>query len=66
MDLWKGNCAVYSERTGLVDAEKAVYVFYLAVSLPFRTVFWNILRDKLMKYGIVKWTVRWTETSAIL
>lgn len=58
--------AVYSERTGLVDEEKAVDIFYLVVSLPFSTVFQTILRHKLMKYGIVKWTVTWTETSAIL
>lgn len=55
-----------STKTGLVDEEKAVDIFYLVISLPLSTVFQNILRNKLIKYGTVKWTVRWTEASAIL
>ena len=58
--------AFYNEMSGLVDEGRAVDVSYLDFSQAFSTVFHNILTDKLMKYGLAKWTVRWTETSAIL
>ena len=47
--------------TGLVNEEKAADVAYLNFSKPFDTVSHNIFTDKLMKYRLDTWTVRWTE-----
>lgn len=49
--------AFYNEMNGVVDEGRAVGVFfYLDFSQAFSTVFYNILTDRLMKYGLAKWT----------
>jgi len=49
--------------TGLVGEGRAVDTVYLEFSKAFATTLYVILIDKLMKYGLGKWTVRWTELS---
>lgn len=44
-----------------VDEGRAADVVYLDASKAFKTVSHNSLIDKLMKYKLGKWTVRWTE-----
>ena len=44
----------------MVDEGKAVDVVYLDFSKAFDAVSYNTI-DKLTKYGLDKWTVRWTE-----
>ena len=51
----------YSEMIGLVDGEIVVDIIYFVFSKAFNTVSYNILVDKLMKYRLDKWTVRWTD-----
>ena len=50
--------AFYKEMTSLVKDGRAVDVIYLDVSKAFNTVSHNIRIDKLIKYGLHKWTVR--------
>ena len=45
----------------MVDKGRAVAVVYLDFSKAFSSVSHSILKDKLMKYGLGKWTARWTE-----
>lgn len=45
---------------GLVDKGTTVAV-YFDFSKALNTVSHSILKDKLMKYGLGMWTVRWTE-----
>lgn len=52
--------AFHSEVTGLVDEERTD-IAYLDYSEAFTTVSHKILTQKLMKYGLDKQTVRWTE-----
>lgn len=49
------------EVTGLVDEEKAVNTVYLNFSKSFDTVSLNIFTDKLTKYRLDTWAVRWIE-----
>ena len=51
--------AFYDEMTGLVDEGRAVAVVYLGFSKAFNTVSHNIFIDKLLKYMLDEWTVRW-------
>lgn len=44
----------YDEMTNLVDEGRAVNAVYLVFNNAFDTQ--NILRDKLMMYGLNKWT----------
>lgn len=44
-----------------MEEEKAGYVVYLYFSKPFDTVSHKIFTDKLMKYRLDTWRVRWTE-----
>jgi len=44
-----------------VDEGRAMDVVYLDVSKVFYTAAHQILADELMKYGLDKWTARWTE-----
>lgn len=44
--------------TGLVNEVRAADVVYLSLCKAFDTVSSNI--DKLKKYGLGMWTVRWT------
>lgn len=53
--------AFNNEMTGLVDEGRAMVIVYLHVSKAFNTVSHKILADELTKYGLDKWTVRWTE-----
>ncbi|KAK4825167.1 hypothetical protein QYF61_024556 [Mycteria americana] len=53
--------AFYDEMTGSVDEVRALEVVYLDFSKAFNTVCYKILIEKLMKYGLDKWTVRWIE-----
>ncbi|CAM5107741.1 unnamed protein product [Natator depressus] len=54
--------AFYNEITGSVDMGKAVDVIYLDFSKAFDTVSHSILANKLKKYGLDKWTIRWIES----
>ncbi|PKU39537.1 rna-directed dna polymerase from mobile element jockey-like [Limosa lapponica baueri] len=47
--------------TGWVDEGRAVDIVYLDFSKAFGTVFHNILKGKLRKWGLDVWTVRWME-----
>jgi len=58
--------AFYHEVSALVDEGREVDVCYFDFRQAFNTVFCNILTDELTKYGLAKWTVRRTETSATL
>lgn len=64
--LYLADLITFCKMSGLVEEGRAVDVFYLDFSQAFSTVFHNIVTDKLTKYGLAKWTVRQTETSAIL
>ncbi|CAM4606561.1 unnamed protein product [Caretta caretta] len=54
--------AFCDEITGSVDMGKAVDVIYLDFSKPFDTVSHSILANKLRKYGLDEWTIRWIES----
>ena len=47
--------------TGSVDKGRALDIVYLGFSKAFNTDSHNILISKLIKYGLGKWTKRWTE-----
>lgn len=47
--------------TGLVDKGRALDAVYLEFSKAFNTDSHNILISKLIKYGLGKWTTKWTE-----
>ena len=51
----------YDEMTHFVDKGRAVGVVYLDLSKALDTVFHNIFIDKVMKYGLKKWAMKWTE-----
>lgn len=51
----------YYEMTGSVVEGRAVDVICHNFIKAFDTTYHNILIDKLTKYGLSKWTVRWTE-----
>lgn len=51
----------YDEMTGSVDVVRGVDGSYLDFDKAVATVSSNILIDKLMKYKLDEWTVRWTE-----
>jgi len=53
--------AFYNDMTGWVDEGRAVDVVYLDFSKAFDTVSHNILLEKLRKYGLDEWSVRWIE-----
>ncbi|CAM4708339.1 unnamed protein product [Lepidochelys olivacea] len=53
--------AFYDEITGSVDEGKAVDMF-LDFSKAFDTVSHSILANKLKKYGLDEWTIRWIES----
>ena len=44
-----------------VDEGRTVNVVYLNFGKAFKTFFCEILIDKLIKYVLGKWTVKWTE-----
>lgn len=46
---------------GVVNEEKIEKVVYVNVSNAFKNFFCEIFTDKLIKYGLHKWTVKWTE-----
>lgn len=52
--------ALYAEITGSVESEKSLDVVYHDFDKAFDSVFCNIL-NKLMKYELGKWAVRWSE-----
>ncbi|CAM4512741.1 unnamed protein product, partial [Caretta caretta] len=54
--------AFYDEITGSVDEGKAVDVLFLDFSKAFDMVSHSILANKLKKYGLDEWTVRWIES----
>ncbi|KAK4832744.1 hypothetical protein QYF61_025273 [Mycteria americana] len=51
--------AFHSEMTGLMNERRVVDIFCLDFSKVFDTVSRNIPIDKLTKYRLDKWTVRW-------
>lgn len=53
--------AFYNKVISLMDEGRTVDFVYLDFNRAFGTVSCNILIDKLMKYGLDKWTVRWSE-----
>lgn len=53
--------AFYEEMVSLVDEGKAVDAVYLNISKVLITVSRNILMYKLMKNGLDKGILRWTE-----
>lgn len=53
--------AFYNKVTSSMDEGRTVDFVYLDFSNIFGTVSCNIVSDKLMKYGLDKWTVRWSE-----
>lgn len=53
--------AHYDEMTGLVSEVRVVKAVYLDLSKAFNTHCCTILREKVMKYGLNKWRVRWAE-----
>ncbi|CAM4618405.1 unnamed protein product [Lepidochelys olivacea] len=54
--------AFYDEITGSVDEGKAVDVLFLDFSKAFDMVSHSILANKLKKYGMDEWTIRWLES----
>ncbi|CAM4656816.1 unnamed protein product [Lepidochelys kempii] len=54
--------AFYDEITGSVDEGKAVDVLFLDFSKAFDMVSHSILANKLKKYGLDEWTIRWIES----
>lgn len=53
------NLLQWEDRLG--GQGKKLDVFYLGFSKDFDTISYNILIERLMKYRLEKWTVRWTE-----
>lgn len=55
--------AFSNEMTGLVEEGREVDVVYLDFTIDFSygTVSHKFLTDKLIKYGLDKWEVRWNE-----
>lgn len=53
--------AFYNDMPGNVDDRKAVEVISLSFSKAFNIIYHKILTDRLMKYRLNKWTVRWAE-----
>lgn len=53
--------AFCDKMTDLMDEGRVVGIFNLSFCDVFDTVLYNILIRKLMKYGLGKWTMRWTE-----
>ena len=51
----------FLQMTSLVDEGRAGSVVYFGFTKAFNTVSHSILTDKLMKYNLNKWAVRWTE-----
>lgn len=51
----------YNDMTASADKGRAVDTVYFAFSKAFATASHIILRDKLMKNELSKWTVRWNE-----
>jgi len=47
--------------SSLVDDRRAVDMVCLDFSKAFDAISHDILIDKLMQYGLEKWTVRWIE-----
>ena len=64
MDLQRGKSfliiliAFYKKMIGVVDKGRAVDVVYLDFRKAFDSMTHNILIDKLLMYGLDKWTVR--------
>ncbi|CAM4400076.1 unnamed protein product [Caretta caretta] len=54
--------AFSDEITGSVDEGKAVEVLFLDFSKDFDTVSHSILANKLKKFGLDEWTIRWIES----
>jgi len=54
----KGNVIAIYAKTGSVDEGKAVEVIYLDFSEVFDAVSHNIFSDKLIRYGLDRWTTR--------
>ena len=52
----------YNDMTSLVDKGRAVDTIYLDFSKAFDISSYNIIIDKLTKYGLEKWTVRWIKS----
>lgn len=66
MDMKGKSCLTswissYDEMTGSVDVVRGADYAYPNFNKAVETVTSNILIDKLMKYKLGKWTVRWTE-----
>ncbi|CAM5125631.1 unnamed protein product [Natator depressus] len=61
-----GNCftfsSFYDEITGSVDMGVGVDGIYLDFSKAFDMVSHSILANKLKKYGLDEWTIRWIES----
>jgi len=51
----------YNEMTRSLDEGRAVDGAYLDVNKAFNAISGNIHTDKLIKYGLDKWTLQWIE-----
>lgn len=54
--------AFYNEMTVSVNEQRTVHLVYHDFSKAFDAFYCNVLIDKQMKWGLDKWTARWTKT----
>lgn len=60
-ELTNGNLIVFYAKTGSVDEKRAMGISYHDFSKVLDTVSHNIFDDKLVRYGLGRWTTRWVK-----